>query len=276
MKTIFIFVTLLLIQCSQTKTLNASCEDVSLLHWVGNSHLQSGRYLFDMKNKICGCGKVFVPKNYGKRFSKFCSMGCSVLYKNKRRPKPESTITKTCPCGKAFEAKKWRLEQGKDKCCSRVCGYKYMIRSKTHGYTKHKENSGWFKKNNLPWNNGLGGTGICKPNKGSIKGGERRGVFTEFKSGQRSWNKDKKFPERSGEHHPLWKGDDVGYEAIHGWVYRQLGKASSCERCGALESKRFQWHNKSHLYKRDISDWESLCAKCHANEHKNWEKRAYV
>jgi len=28
------------------------------------------------------------------------------------------------------------------------------------------------------------------------------------------------------------------------------------------------WHNISGEYKRDVSDWIRLCAKCHKKEHK--------
>ena len=68
-----------------------------------------------------------------------------------------------------------------------------------------------------------------------------------------------------GKEHKLWKGDKVGYYALHTWVQRELGKPSTCEFCGAtdLKGQFIQWANKSKKYKRDLKDWLRLCAKCH-------------
>lgn len=70
---------------------------------------------------------------------------------------------------------------------------------------------------------------------------------------------------RTGENNPSWKGDNVGYSAIHNWVYKQLGKPSVCENClkGNLYGRFIHWANISKEYKRDKSDWIRLCAKCH-------------
>lgn len=60
----------------------------------------------------------------------------------------------------------------------------------------------------------------------------------------------------------LWKGDKVGYSGLHKWVQNQLGKAKRCEF--NLEHKgKFEWANKSHKYKRILSDWLQLCNLCH-------------
>ena len=58
-----------------------------------------------------------------------------------------------------------------------------------------------------------------------------------------------------------WKGDTVGYRALHDWVRVRRGKPKVCEFCGSQD--RMEWANKSHEYKRDISDWLELCHKCH-------------
>ena len=34
-----------------------------------------------------------------------------------------------------------------------------------------------------------------------------------------------------GKNHKLWKGDKVGYDALHTWLYRELGKPDTCEFC---------------------------------------------
>ena len=67
-----------------------------------------------------------------------------------------------------------------------------------------------------------------------------------------------------------WKGDSVGYFGLHLWIRRKLGKPTKCEHCGKdnLSGKKIHWANISGKYKREISDWIRLCAKCHKEFHK--------
>lgn len=67
------------------------------------------------------------------------------------------------------------------------------------------------------------------------------------------------------ESHPDWKGDKAGYRALHIWIVRRLGKAKKCEKCGKeiTSPKSIQWANKDHKYRRNLTDWISLCVKCH-------------
>lgn len=67
----------------------------------------------------------------------------------------------------------------------------------------------------------------------------------------------------TGEHHTRWKGDKVGYFALHSWLYKINGKANICCFCGLSDPAKCEWANISGKYKRDISDWISLCQKCH-------------
>lgn len=62
-----------------------------------------------------------------------------------------------------------------------------------------------------------------------------------------------------------WKGDNVGYRAIHIWVEKHLGKPRICEDCGdtSLKHRQYHWANISRNYKRLITDWRRLCVKCH-------------
>lgn len=60
---------------------------------------------------------------------------------------------------------------------------------------------------------------------------------------------------------PQWKGSNVGYAAIHGWVERHGCRPDKCDNCGALGN--VDAANISGEYKRDISDWEWLCRRCH-------------
>lgn len=66
---------------------------------------------------------------------------------------------------------------------------------------------------------------------------------------------------RTGAAHAFWKGEKVGYGALHVWLLRQLGKAKVCVTCGSV--KRVQWANKSRKYKRTLNDWLALCELCH-------------
>ncbi len=67
----------------------------------------------------------------------------------------------------------------------------------------------------------------------------------------------------SGKNSNSWKGDKVGYFALHDWVRKQLGKPKKCEHCGISKAKKFEWANKSGEYKREIGDWIRLCTSCH-------------
>ena len=60
-----------------------------------------------------------------------------------------------------------------------------------------------------------------------------------------------------------WKGDNDGKDGLHNWVEKHLGKPKLCEHCRTTKAKKFEWANKSQLYKRDLKDWIRLCTKCH-------------
>lgn len=68
-----------------------------------------------------------------------------------------------------------------------------------------------------------------------------------------------KFP--LGEAHPNWKGDEVGYFALHSWIRREFGKPTICELCSSSEN--VQWASKNQKYTRQREDWIQLCASCH-------------
>lgn len=97
--------------------------------------------------------------------------------------------------------------------------------------------------------------------------------LSESHMGHEGHGKGKKRESMTDEKHPRWKGDEASYGCKHNWIYRKFGKANKCKQCNTLESKRFVWHNLSSEYKREKDDWVQLCSKCHANLHKNWEKR---
>ena len=53
------------------------------------------------------------------------------------------------------------------------------------------------------------------------------------------------------------------YKTLHGWVKRKLGKPQVCVECKTVSGAQLEWANISKDYRRDITDWESLCASCH-------------
>lgn len=89
------------------------------------------------------------------------------------------------------------------------------------------------------------------------KQGIRYSIGTEFKKGQVPWNKG------ADCHYGNYKGDEVSIRALHNWVARKLGKPSKCEHCNITNAKRYEWSNISKKYKRDLSDWQRLCTRCH-------------
>lgn len=75
----------------------------------------------------------------------------------------------------------------------------------------------------------------------------------------------KKTAKREKERY-AWKGDEVGYDGLHKWVPKHLGKPDKCEHCkkNGFSSHQIHWANKSGEYKRELNDWIRLCIKCHA------------
>lgn len=68
---------------------------------------------------------------------------------------------------------------------------------------------------------------------------------------------------RKNEKHHNWKGDFVGYGAMHIWVKRWKGAPKKCEHCRTESAKKYEWANKDHLYKRVLEDYIRLCTSCH-------------
>lgn len=92
----------------------------------------------------------------------------------------------------------------------------------------------------------------------------------------------------SGEKSPFWKGNKVGYTALHDWVRKYLGKPIKCSNAECKYPKknssrktlkfpkRFEWANIDHQYQRKKEDYISLCVSCHRNyDIKNNNYRKY-
>jgi hypothetical protein len=65
-----------------------------------------------------------------------------------------------------------------------------------------------------------------------------------------------------GDKNPLWKGDQVGYNALHAWIRRRLPKPPACEICNK-PTKYLDLANISGKYLRRLDDWEYICRVCH-------------
>lgn len=148
----------------------------------------------------------------------------------------------TCPCGKDFY--RWAKKAARSRCCSKECQYKYARRPSGLSYEIKVKNKSWFEKGVAPirpfpkgW---LGGR--------RIQPGECFSPATEFKRGQVSHN---------------FKGNKVGYHALHTWVKRNYGPPEKCEHCGSI--KNLRWANKTYAYVRDREDWFVLCQRCHSH-----------
>src|SRR3990167_8237573 len=63
--------------------------------------------------------------------------------------------------------------------------------------------------------------------------------LSESHLGQKPWNKCVKGIFLEGRS-PFWKGDMVGYTALHDWVKSRLGTPSKCSHCGTITAKRFE------------------------------------
>lgn len=145
-------------------------------------------------------------------------------------------LTKSCLiCSKEFKIypsltkKKNGKEQGKF--CSMPCYRKYRTTIPA-----------WNKGKLAPWS-----------------------VGNKFRLGKKNPNAHFKQQPPKDEKNVNWKGDDVGYVGLHGWVRRRLGEPNECKICGNknLRHRQYHWANISKRYFRDESDWIRLCVKCH-------------
>ncbi len=98
----------------------------------------------------------------------------------------------------------------------------------------------------------------------SLKG--RKPPKSAYRKGHRNhlnWFKSNAI--RVGESNNKWKGDEVGYRAIHYWVRRHKELKNYCSTCGIKKTSAKSIHlaNLSHSYLRDVNDWAEMCVKCH-------------
>lgn len=92
---------------------------------------------------------------------------------------------------------------------------------------------------------------------------EQKSKISIAKKGVPIWEGSRIFTWLTGDKNSNWKGNDVGYDALHDWVNRCLGKAQSCSFNKTHKATRYHWANVSGDYLRDLGDWISLCPICH-------------
>lgn len=68
---------------------------------------------------------------------------------------------------------------------------------------------------------------------------------------------------RVGDKNSNYRGNNIKYQALHDWIANVHGKPKKCEKCKTTKAKRYEWSNISGKYKRNVSDWQRLCASCH-------------
>jgi len=75
---------------------------------------------------------------------------------------------------------------------------------------------------------------------------------------------------KTGDKNNKWKGDKVGYHALHDWIRNNYGRPRKCEsKDCSHKSTNYQWSNVSSRYKRERKDWKQLCVPCHKrNDYK--------
>lgn len=136
-----------------------------------------------------------------------------------------SRVVVACPCGTSMNVT--ITTANRKRYCSKKCLYLYRVLPKGIPHHYATPSPSWFPKGYVPWHKGTKG-----------------------------------LEQLTGENNAGWRGDQVGYYALHDWVARHRDKTGKCEHCGTTE-KRTEWSNVSFEYRRDLNDWQELCHQCH-------------
>ena len=111
-----------------------------------------------------------------------------------------------------------------------------------------------FQKGHTPWNKNLHISLNPKTQfkKGHIISLKIRKKISDSLKGKK--------PKNFGITFTRWKGNKVGYVALHMWIRKMKGKPEICEHCG---NSAKHWANIDHKYRRNLEDYISLCVGCH-------------
>ena len=69
------------------------------------------------------------------------------------------------------------------------------------------------------------------------------------------------YGDQRGSANRNWKGDNVGYIALHQWLYKRKEKTGKCSTCS--HRGHTEWANISGVYWRDLDDFAEMCQSCH-------------
>ena len=94
----------------------------------------------------------------------------------------------------------------------------------------------------------------------------RKPITEEHRENKRKSMLGKNLAENNG----MWKGDEVGYYALHNWIRRRIPKPKLCVDCKKVPP--YDLTNISQQYKRDVNDFEWLCRKCHQTKDGRLER----
>lgn len=125
------------------------------------------------------------------------------------------------------------------------------------GFTgkKHtEETKKKMKENQLGKNNSFYGKTHTEEIKQRISSANKGRLISEIR-------KIKLSESRKNTNNPNWKGDNVGYNALHGWVNRYLPIPQFCEMCNSVPP--YDLANITGVYNREFKNWARLCRKCH-------------
>ena len=80
---------------------------------------------------------------------------------------------------------------------------------------------------------------------------------------------------------PSWKGDKVGYHAIHQWLTTTYGLPQKCEFCGKVGNKVKRWNIhwaliRGKSYERKRENFIKLCISCHVKYDFTEEQRKKI
>ncbi len=190
-------------------------------------------------------------------------------------------------CKKLIKTVLSRIKKGQDKYCSRDCYRKSRLGDTPWNKGKRVAFETCLDCGKVRYHQGKKGLQRCRNCFSKSMKGIRpeKAIQAAIKANRgNSYRKGKKLTEESkrkisenrkgqmmGKENHKWKGDKVGYNALHTWLHRVLGQPKKCDSCetDGLTEHKIHWANKSKMYKREISDWTRLCAKCHYHFDRN-------
>ena len=87
----------------------------------------------------------------------------------------------------------------------------------------------------------------------------------KINKGREPWNKGlkKEYSINSGENNPAWKGDKVGYHALHRYIEKRKNKPEECEICNKKREIELSFDHRLGNYTRNTEDYKYVCITCH-------------